>query len=296
VKIANGDVRLMLGDCLGRMPEIEAGSVDCILCDPPYPCIDRPYGRLTEAEWHVMMRSVVVESRRVLKPSGSAVFILQPNAEKIGRMRLWLWEFMVWAGREWGLIQDVYWWNISHMPEALAIQGRLMRPSIRGCVWLGPPDCYRDQSAIAWSESDKNKQQRLADRLEREEYIAGWRGRSKARFINGRRLVGAAKESGLVTPFNVIPMGNGDGNTGAGSHGHGAGTPLNLCDWWTRYISPEGGLVCDPFMGSGTVGLAAINRNRSFVGIERDEGYFKIAEARIADHQSAMPLLSGLPA
>jgi hypothetical protein len=152
------DVTLLLGDCTERMAEIATASVDAIIADPPYPEIDRPYGRMTEAEWHAMMRRVVAESRRVLKPTGSAVFILQPNAEKTGRMRLWLWEFMVWAGREWGLIQDVYWWNTSHMPEALAIQGRLMRPAVRGCVWLGPADCYRDQTSIAWSESDRNKQ------------------------------------------------------------------------------------------------------------------------------------------
>ena len=44
------DVRLMLGDCLERMRDIPEASVDCIVCDPPYPCIDRPYGRMTEAD------------------------------------------------------------------------------------------------------------------------------------------------------------------------------------------------------------------------------------------------------
>ena len=57
-----------------------------------------------------LMREVVRESRRILKPKGSAVFIFQPNYEKIGKMRLWLWEFLLWAAKEWNLIQDVYWW------------------------------------------------------------------------------------------------------------------------------------------------------------------------------------------
>ena len=50
-------------------------------------------------EWHSMMEEVVIECRRVLKPKGIAVFILQPNAEQMGKMRLWLWRFVVWAGR-----------------------------------------------------------------------------------------------------------------------------------------------------------------------------------------------------
>jgi hypothetical protein len=290
------DVKLLHGDCLRLMADIPAGSVDVILADPPYPEISRPYGRMTEAEWHLMMRGVVEHSRRILKPSGSAVFILQPNSERVGRMRLWLWEFMVWAGREWGLIQDVYWWNISHMPEALAIQGRLMRPAVRGCVWLGSSDCYRDQAAIAWSESERNKQDRLTARCERREYIAGWRGDSKPRFINKKRLADAAEDSGLVTPFNVLPIGTGSGEMKAGEHGHSAGTPFNVCDWWIRYICPPGGTVCDPFMGSGTTGLAAVLLGRSFVGIERDAGYFALARERIADALRPISRLDPRPA
>jgi hypothetical protein len=41
------------------------------------------------------MKEVATECRRVLKPKGSAVFILQPNYEAVGRMRLWLWEFVL---------------------------------------------------------------------------------------------------------------------------------------------------------------------------------------------------------
>jgi hypothetical protein len=34
------------------------------------------------------------------------VIILQPNSEQVGKMRLWLWDFVAWAGREWNLVQD----------------------------------------------------------------------------------------------------------------------------------------------------------------------------------------------
>jgi site-specific DNA-methyltransferase (adenine-specific) len=46
-------------------------------------------------------------------------------------------------------------------------------------------------------------------------------------------------------------------------------------------ITPKGGTVLDPFMGSGTTGVACKNLNRNFIGIELDPEYFKIAERRV---------------
>ena len=59
--------------------------------------------------------------------------------------------------------------------------------------------------------------------------------------------------------------------------------PLALMQWLVRLITPEGGTVLDPFAGSGTTGVAALAEGRSFIGIEKDESYFKIAEKRLAD-------------
>jgi hypothetical protein len=58
--------------------------------------------------------------------------------------------------------------------------------------------------------------------------------------------------------------------------------PLELMRWLVRLICPEGGLVLDPFMGSGTTGAAAAIEGRHFCGIELDESYLEIAAARIA--------------
>ena len=88
--------------------------------------------RISEAEWHELMKTVVTECRRVLKPKGSAVFVLGPNSEKVGKMRLWLWEFVAWAGREWNLVQDCYWWAIDVLPlGGISRKQGLMRPSVK---------------------------------------------------------------------------------------------------------------------------------------------------------------------
>jgi site-specific DNA-methyltransferase (adenine-specific) len=73
-------------------------------------------------------------------------------------------------------------------------------------------------------------------------------------------------------------------------NGHPTVKPTALMRYLCRLITPPGGVVLDPFMGSGTTGVACVQTGRNFIGIEIDEGYFKIAEKRIMDAQQQMRL------
>lgn len=68
-----------------------------------------------------------------------------------------------------------------------------------------------------------------------------------------------------------------------GNKKHPSEKPVELLQIMIRNSTNEGDTVIDPFMGSGSTGVAAVNTNRKFVGIELDENYFKIAEARIKE-------------
>jgi site-specific DNA-methyltransferase (adenine-specific) len=56
-------------------------------------------------------------------------------------------------------------------------------------------------------------------------------------------------------------------------------------------LTDEGDTIFDPFMGSGTTGVACVKTGRNFIGCEIDPGYFAIAEKRIAEAQMQLPLL-----
>lgn len=58
--------------------------------------------------------------------------------------------------------------------------------------------------------------------------------------------------------------------------------PLELMRWLVRLITPPGGLVLDPFAGSGSTGCAAVLEGRQFIGIEREARFVPIAEARLS--------------
>jgi hypothetical protein len=265
-------VTLIHGDCRKELKDIESQSVDAVITDPIYPEVSRQYGRITEAEWHGLMRVVVHECRRILRPEGSAVFILQPNAEKIGKMRLWLWRFLVWAGENWNLVEDAYWWN----PTAIPVRGAtrehgLMRPSVKMCVWLGSPECYRNQDGVLWTPSDALAAMRREDRA--------CRISPSGRTRRSSTITAAADERGGTTPFNLIPI------SPANLHAedHPAATPYDVAAWWCRYILPPGGVLLDPFVGSGTMLLAGLDQGASrVIGIDKKSEYIQIAKRRIA--------------
>lgn len=68
---------------------------------------------------------------------------------------------------------------------------------------------------------------------------------------------------------------------------HPTQKPVELMEYMIRTYTNEGDTVLDNTMGSGTTGVACMNTGRRFIGIERDEGYFKIAQDRI---NAAMPI------
>jgi site-specific DNA-methyltransferase (adenine-specific) len=67
--------------------------------------------------------------------------------------------------------------------------------------------------------------------------------------------------------------------------------PINLMTYLCRLITPPGGIVLDTFMGSGSTGISACLEGFRFVGMELQEDYFKIAEARINNFEEYRKLL-----
>lgn len=63
---------------------------------------------------------------------------------------------------------------------------------------------------------------------------------------------------------------------------HPTQKPIELFERFILASSNEGDIVLDPFMGSGTTGVACKNHNREFIGVEKDEKYFELAKERIA--------------
>jgi DNA modification methylase len=108
----------------------------------------------------------------------------------------------------------------------------------------------------------------------------------KRRFVSGREyFIHAVKKGKYV--FNVDRLHNGNIEMGLTKmsekeHGfHPNQKPIKLFSKLIKILTNEQNVILDPFMGSGSSGVAARHLNRDFIGIELDEKYFNIAQSRI---------------
>lgn len=99
-----------------------------------------------------------------------------------------------------------------------------------------------------------------------ESIVAAWCGQGYSRWNGGGRV-------GTFTHNK---------NTG-GKHEHETQKPVPLMAELVELFSNRGDLVCDPFMGSATTGVAAVKLGRRFIGIEREERYFDLSCRRVSD-------------
>jgi len=67
---------------------------------------------------------------------------------------------------------------------------------------------------------------------------------------------------------------------------HSTQKPLKLLEYLVKTYSNENDTILDNTMGSGSTGVACVNTNRNFIGIEQDEKYFNIAKNRINEHRT----------
>ncbi len=124
---------------------------------------------------------------------------------------------------------------------------------------------------------------------------------SAARFFYCAKASKADRDEGLdqFAPQDFVQFQTGNGESGKASslsagretqyrNTHETVKPTALMRWLVRLITPPGGLVFDPFTGSGSTGKAAVLEGLRFIGCEMTEKYVPIARARIAAAERQM--------
>lgn len=84
--------------------------------------------------------------------------------------------------------------------------------------------------------------------------------------------------------------------TNAERVGHPTQKPLRVMKWTINETAKDAGIIFDPFMGSGTTGVAAVDMGKRFIGCEINQEYFAIACRRIEEAQRQIPLFDAFAA
>ena len=229
------NIWLMQGDCLERMKEIPDGSVDMVLCDPPFGTTRNSWDSIISLElmWEQLWR--------VLKPNGAVVLCAsQPFTSVLVSSQLrnfkteWIWSKNKGSGHL----------NAKKMPmkfhEALV-------------VFYKKPPTYNPQMTTGHKEVS----------------YTGNRA-DKASSNYGKVVDTVYKGSDKRHPKNVldIPVINNDGTGRDGERLHPTQKPIELMEYMVKTYTNANETVLDFTMGSGATIKAANNLNRNAIGIE----------------------------
>ena len=231
------------GDCLEKMAEILTGSVDLVLTDPPY-------GK-TQSKWDAIIPFAPMweQVRRVLKPNGAAVFMASQPFTSALVMSNVKWFKYDWV---WRKPQGTNHLNAKKMP---------LRDKEDILVFCDGTPTYNPQFTLGTpykkKAGDPTKSTSMTD--------------SYGAYTDFRNDNDGRRYPKQVLNFPVV---------GRGTF-HPTQKPVALMEYLILTYTDEGETVLDFTMGSGTTGVACINTNRDFIGIERDYGYFKIAQERM---------------
>ena len=299
--------RLFFGDCLIESDKIESGSVDLILTDLPYGTVTNiassdtvKHGMQNKTNWDCVIETEKIYeiANRILRKNGKMIlFAQQPFTTELISKQIPNLPFnysMIWKKDHFAnsliakkaplnYYEDVLVFSKTHDFEGihplrpyfkmvLEFIG-LNKKAIVEAIGQSADHCFRvDSSQFSLcTEKTYNK-------------LIEIYGIDKMKGF--RTFESISNESdGLTSTFNLWEGGKFKSNILEYKKDydglHPTQKPILLLEDLVKTFSNEGDLVCDLTMGSGSTGVACKNTNRSFIGIEKDEQYFKIAEQRI---------------
>ena len=244
------NVKLFQGDCLELMKDIPDKSIDMILCDLPY--------GTTACKWDsiIPFEPLWEQYDRIIKDNGAIVlFGSEPFSTKSRNSNLnmfkydWVWDKV----NPFGFLDCKFRPLKSHENISVFSKG--------GCSNGSKIPMKYNPQGVVWET--KKKQNKLKSELLHS-------NPNNAEYIS----------QGSNYPKTIIEFKK-DGNGF-----HPTQKPVALLEYLIKTYTNEGETVLDNCMGSGSTGVACINTNRNFIGIELDKKYFEIAKRRICEVQT----------
>jgi len=243
---------LMEGDCLVKMKEIPRNSIDMVL-------VDMPYGT-TRCKWDsiICLDSMWKHLKRIVKNDAAIVMTAsQPFTTMLIDSNISMFKYC-WV------------WEKSKASNFVHANYQPLKTHEDICVF----------SFGGSAQGSKNPMKYNPQHTKGKPYDKGI-GNNKIEVYQGgftkHNEIKKENKSGLRKPRSVIYHKTAESE---GKH-HPTQKPIGLMEYFIKTYTNENETVLDFCMGSGSTGLACVNTNRKFIGIELDEHYFNVAQNRI---------------
>lgn len=272
--------KFLLGDCEEVLKSLPDNSIDLIFTSPPYADQRKnTYGGVAPDDYVAWFLPKAKQFLRVLKPTGT--FILNIKERVVdGERHTYVLELIVEMRKQgWLWTEEFIWHKKNSYPGKWPNR---FRDNWERLIQFNKQKKFTmNQEAVMVPVGDWAK-----DRLANLSKTDHKRDESKVGSGFGKRVANWVGRE-LVYPTNVIHLA-----TECGNRNHSAAFPVELPEWFIKLFTDTGGVILDPFMGSGTTALAAVQLGRSFVGIDINPEYITLAQERIADTQMKLPSIA----
>ena len=241
------NIKLYNGDCLEGMDKlIEAGiKVDAIITDPPY--------GTTACSWDsvIPFDEMWLRLNKLIKDNGAIVLFGSEPFSSALRMS--------------NINNYKYDWVWDKKKHANAMLAKFQPLKIHELVHIFSSNGKANYYPI---------KEKRNPRVDKESNIKN--GDNFGKKVVKRKY---SNPDGLYNPKSILEISN------ANQRGkvHPTQKPVTLMEYLIKTYTNENELVLDFTMGSGSTGVACVNNNRNFIGIEKDKGYYEIAKNRIKE-------------
>ncbi len=275
------DFALHCGDAAEVLRDVSNDSVDLIVTSPPYAQRRKSsYGGVHADDYVEWFLGISQELLRVLKPSGSFVLNIKEHAVNGERHPYVLELILALRQQGWYWTEEYMWHKKNSYPGKWPNR---FRDSWERLLHFNKNRRFKmnqDEVMVPMGDWTSNRLGNLSetDRIRDESKVGSGFGKKIENWV-GRDM---------AYPTNVLHMA-----TECGNRSHSAAFPKSLPTWFIRLFTDPGDVVLDPFVGSGTTGIAAIELGRKAIGIEINPEFCEAINAQLSQPVQPAILDSG---
>lgn len=274
------DNQIIQGDCEQVLKSFPDNFVDLIFTSPPYADQRKnTYGGIKPGDYVKWFLPKTAEFLRVLKPTGT--FVLNIKERVVDGERHTYVIDLILALREQGWLwtEEFIWHKRNSFPGKWPNRFRDNWERLLQFNKQKKFNMYQDAVMVPVGDWAKDRLSNLSetDKRRDESKVGSGFGKNISHWVDREK----------VYPTNVLHMA-----TECSNRNHSAVFPVELPSWFIKLFTKPDDIVLDPFIGSGTTAVAAIQLGRRCLGIDIEETYVALSNQRISETQIRLPMVA----